>query len=49
MGRVLQPGDRLELYRTLAADPKNARRERVLRARSQKSARQGATAPRRPR
>jgi uncharacterized protein len=36
--RILQPGDRLELYRALAADPKDARRERVQRARAQKSA-----------
>lgn len=35
--RILQPGDRVELYRTLAADPKEARRERVQRARSQRS------------
>jgi putative ubiquitin-RnfH superfamily antitoxin RatB of RatAB toxin-antitoxin module len=34
-GRVLQPGDRLEIYRALAVDPKKARRERVQRARSQ--------------
>lgn len=31
--RVLEPGDRLELYRPLAADPKEARRRRVQRAR----------------
>ena len=48
-GRVLQPGDRIELYRALAVDPKKARRERAQRARSQKPARQGACAPRRPR
>jgi putative ubiquitin-RnfH superfamily antitoxin RatB of RatAB toxin-antitoxin module len=36
--RVLQPGDRLELYRALAVDPKEARRERVQRARAQRSA-----------
>lgn len=35
--RILQPGDRLEVYRALAADPKEARRERVQRARSQRS------------
>jgi hypothetical protein len=35
-GRVLQPGDRVEIYRALAADPKQARRERVQRARSQR-------------
>jgi putative ubiquitin-RnfH superfamily antitoxin RatB of RatAB toxin-antitoxin module len=34
--RVLQPGDRLELYRPLAADPKDARRARVLRARARR-------------
>jgi putative ubiquitin-RnfH superfamily antitoxin RatB of RatAB toxin-antitoxin module len=32
-GRVLFPGDRIELYRPLAADPKEARRSRVQRAR----------------
>jgi len=49
-GRVLQPGDRLEIYRALAADPKQARRERVQRARAQRSAaRPGDPAPRRPR
>ncbi|HEY3851883.1 MAG TPA: RnfH family protein [Steroidobacteraceae bacterium] len=35
--RILRPGDRVELYRALAADPKEARRERVQRARSQRS------------
>ena len=35
--RVLRPGDRVEIYRTLAADPKEARRDRVQRARSQRS------------
>jgi uncharacterized protein len=35
--RVLQPGDRLEIYRALAVDPKEARRERVQRARAQRS------------
>jgi putative ubiquitin-RnfH superfamily antitoxin RatB of RatAB toxin-antitoxin module len=35
--RPLQPGDRLELYRALAADPKEARRQRVQRARAQRS------------
>jgi hypothetical protein len=49
MGRLLQPGDRIELYRALAADPKNARRERVQRARSQNSARAGTSPRRRPR
>jgi hypothetical protein len=49
MGRLVQPGDRIELYRALAVDPKKARRERAQRARSQKPARQGACAPRRPR
>ena len=38
-GRVLQPGDRLEIYRALAADPKQARRERVQRARAERSGR----------
>ncbi len=33
-GRVLQPGDRLEIYRALPADPKDARRTRVQRARA---------------
>jgi uncharacterized protein len=37
--RVLQPGDRLEIYRALAADPKQARRERVQRARAERSGR----------
>ncbi len=32
----LRPGDRVELYRPLAADPKNARRERVKQARKQR-------------
>ena len=35
--RILRPGDRVELYRGLAADPKEARRERVQRARSRRS------------
>lgn len=35
--RILRPGDRVELYRALAADPKEARRERVQRARSRRS------------
>ena len=49
-GRVLQPGDRLEIYRALAADPKQARRERVQRARAQRSAaRPGGPETRRPR
>jgi|ERR1700678_510380 uncharacterized protein len=49
-GRVLQPGDRLEIYRALAADPKDARRERVQRARAQRSAaRPRVPGPRRPR
>jgi uncharacterized protein len=48
--RVLQPGDRLELYRALAADPKEARRERAQRARARRSAaRPGVPGPRRPR
>jgi putative ubiquitin-RnfH superfamily antitoxin RatB of RatAB toxin-antitoxin module len=37
--RLLQPGDRIELYRALAADPKEARRTRA----------KSATGPRRPR
>ena len=36
--RVLQPGDRLELYRPLPADPKDTRRQRVQRARKLSSA-----------
>lgn len=48
-GRMLQPGDRIELYRPLAADPKEARRSRVERARAQRSAPAGAPARRRPR
>jgi hypothetical protein len=48
-GRMLQPGDRLELYRALPADPKDARRKRVQRARAQRSTSPGATPPRRPR
>jgi putative ubiquitin-RnfH superfamily antitoxin RatB of RatAB toxin-antitoxin module len=47
--RILQPGDRLELYRPLPADPKDARRQRVQRARAQRSKLPGATPPRRPR
>jgi putative ubiquitin-RnfH superfamily antitoxin RatB of RatAB toxin-antitoxin module len=35
--RILRPGDRVELYRGLAADPKEARRERVQRARTRRS------------
>jgi putative ubiquitin-RnfH superfamily antitoxin RatB of RatAB toxin-antitoxin module len=31
--QALQPGDRLEIYRPLAADPKTARRARVKQAR----------------
>ncbi len=31
---ALQPGDRVELYRVLAADPKEARRQRVRLARA---------------
>jgi putative ubiquitin-RnfH superfamily antitoxin RatB of RatAB toxin-antitoxin module len=31
--QVLRPGDRVEIYRALAADPKDARRARVNRAR----------------
>jgi len=34
--RILRPGDRVEIYRALAADPKEARRERVQSARSQR-------------
>lgn len=45
--RTLRPGDRLELYRALAADPKDARRLRVQRARTQGSAARGAPRPRR--
>ena len=37
--RILEPGDRLELYRPLAADPKEARRQRVQRARKETKAR----------
>jgi putative ubiquitin-RnfH superfamily antitoxin RatB of RatAB toxin-antitoxin module len=48
-GRMLQPGDRLELYRALPADPKDARRQRVQRARAQRSTAPGAIPPRRPR
>ena len=33
---TLQNGDRLEIYRPLAADPKNARRERVKQARKKR-------------
>jgi hypothetical protein len=47
--RILQPGDRLELYRTLPADPKDARRQRVQRARAQRPNLPGAVAPRRRR
>ncbi|HEX4153690.1 MAG TPA: RnfH family protein [Steroidobacteraceae bacterium] len=32
--RALQDGDRIELYRPLAIDPKEARRQRVKRARA---------------
>jgi hypothetical protein len=32
-GQVLEDGDRVEIYRALAADPKNARRARVAEAR----------------
>ena len=45
--RLLQPGDRLELYRPLAADPKDARRKRVQRARAQGSGARGAARARR--
>lgn len=31
LGEVLQPGDRVELYRPLIADPKEARRRRAAR------------------
>ena len=48
-GRILQPGDRLELYRALPADPKDARRQRVQRARALRSKLPGANPPRRPR
>jgi uncharacterized protein len=44
---MLQPGDRLELYRPLTADPKDARRLRVQRARAQAPAARGASRPRR--
>lgn len=47
--RELHPGDRIELYRALAADPKEARRSRVQRARAQGSGRAGMSVPRRPR
>jgi putative ubiquitin-RnfH superfamily antitoxin RatB of RatAB toxin-antitoxin module len=33
---ILRPGDRIELYRQLTADPKNARRERVKEARKRR-------------
>ncbi len=33
LARVLEPGDRVEIYRPLAADPKSARRARVRAAR----------------
>ncbi len=33
-GRLLQAGDRIELYRALSADPKEARRTRAKRARA---------------
>lgn len=33
---MLRDGDRLEIYRPLAADPKNARRERVKEARKKR-------------
>ncbi len=33
---LLRDGDRLEIYRPLAADPKNARRERVKEARKKR-------------
>lgn len=31
--RLLRPGDRIEIYRPLAADPKDARRQRAARRR----------------
>ena len=34
--RMLQRGDRIEIYRPLAVDPKEARRQRVQRARAQR-------------
>jgi uncharacterized protein len=34
--RVLEPGDRIEIYRPLAADPKAARRARVKEARARR-------------
>ncbi|WP_020648698.1 RnfH family protein [Solimonas variicoloris] len=37
--QILQPGDRLEIYRPLQADPKEARRERVRRTRAQRGSR----------
>ena len=35
--QVLQPGDRVEIYRALAADPKIARRARVKQSRRENS------------
>jgi uncharacterized protein len=35
--RVLDSGDRLEIYRPLAADPKAARRARVKQARARRA------------
>jgi len=46
-GAGVATGHRIELYRALAADPKNARRERVQRAARKKPALRGANAPRR--
>ncbi|WP_028006728.1 RnfH family protein [Solimonas flava] len=37
--QILQAGDRLEVYRPLRADPKEARRERVRRTRAQRDRR----------
>jgi putative ubiquitin-RnfH superfamily antitoxin RatB of RatAB toxin-antitoxin module len=34
--QALRAGDRIEIYRPLAADPKNARRERVKQARKKR-------------
>jgi hypothetical protein len=45
--RALQRGDRIEIYRALAADPKEARRRRVQRAQAQKPNSPRPGAPRR--
>ena len=36
LGQALSEGDRVEIYRPLAADPKSARRERVKEARKRR-------------